>query len=441
VPVLIVLCMFQNRDSRRPRSESPATQHRRVVTVGRRVYPTRERRQVVRPDVVTASAISGLSTSQSSRSRSASVGQRVNKRHRQHDDDDEEYMPAAPAPVLRVPTGATLEATIALLCLVFKDWIDELDNVPDAFHELDTAIRAAYMLCDPPFLGQPDMDDIDAPSSAVLFHSHLRSWNELPAAIQPQFAPVIMVVYTRWRQTLSRKDQTRFLAVRRQLQEGLQRTSGPERALRECTPFTLGEMSACRHCGSFLWAFEHHGPNRGWLCCGDGKYVVRRQDAPSLPPDLRQMYSNRVLVKYCRRINHLLSFTAIGTSPTRAANGRGFYSLPFPSVVRLEGKSYHLMVPANVHGPMHFYVVSDGSTAVDPRLQAAKIPAGERAELNMIVDRLRDWIRNHHILRDALRSMSEVQNLFVEIVAFCLFSQRFLLCVCGCSGWWRNSGN
>ena len=158
-----------------------------------------------------------------------------------------------------------------------------------------------------------------------------------------------------------------------------------------------------RHCHAQLWKSEFTQTSSP--CCAAGRCIIREQDFPAIPADVCDLLSHRTVQRYSRYVNGLLSFTAICTSPTRTAGGRGYYTLPFPSVVCLQGKSSNLIVPWCERGPAFYYVDSPDE---DPRL-AGRLSPSDRADLNARIALIRAWLERNHPLAKHLRSMHEVR--------------------------------
>lgn len=236
-------------------------------------------------------------------------------------------------------------------------------------------------------------------------------WSTLNAHELAEAEQLLLAEYQPWWNALSAVERKRFTLLRKQLRTNPAIVDGDPLAL--VKPFRLGDRDPCSHCGALLWKFERPKNGKRWICCDDGQMVVRKEDCPDLPAELEELYRCPVFVKHCRRINSLLSFTCIGTTPTRSANGRGLYSMQYPSVLRMEGKTYHLMVPSQVQGPLHFYFVSDPQS--DPRLQAGQMPEAERQRMCHIVEVLRNWIKAKHVLGPALKQLGDVSGVTVHI--------------------------
>jgi hypothetical protein len=232
--------------------------------------------------------------------------------------------------------------------------------------------------------------------------------NDLSVQNRCWMMAVASKAYTVWLKSVSGTDRRRLTQIRQQLRND--RVHGgrqnADQVLATIQPVSLGVPKPCRWCTAHLWPFESR--IRVTPCCANGNYVIPTELIPRVHPELRAMYQDPMFIKHCRRINALLSFTAIGTSPSRQQQGRGLYSLPFPSVVRMEGKSYHLMVPASIPGPLHFYFVSDPSSTTDPRLAGSKLNPVDQQQVSFMAHRVRTWIEGNHILKDALQQMSEV---------------------------------
>ena len=63
------------------------------------------------------------------------------------------------------------------------------------------------------------------------------------------------------------------------------------------------------------------------------------------------MFRDRAFRQSSRKYNNLFSFTAMGVS-----GEHGFVHQASPSCVKIHGRTYHRILPANHQGPVHWYV-------------------------------------------------------------------------------------
>jgi hypothetical protein len=86
-------------------------------------------------------------------------------------------------------------------------------------------------------------------------------------------------------------------------------------------PVTFGSRSPCDLCGALIW-----NPERG-KCCGNGKYVLRHEDCPQLPDDehMIELLTSSTVMEFSAKINAHLAMTAVGATPSRLEQGRGFH--------------------------------------------------------------------------------------------------------------------
>lgn len=360
--------------------------------------PRRERRPVER--FGPTAALSQLSASQSSQSQASRSLSVPRGRRRSRHSESEDFQPRA-ASVKQVPTPLELDIRLGVMQQVFAAWTGALDVV--LLDRVLTKLINASASCMDNVPALPGVDLLTQLCDAIVPTTFATL---LP--VQQQYVKLLCsAVYPVWLKHQPAAERPRITRIRDQFRvQLLGGESAMERALVACEPYTLGVLRNCVHCPALLWPHERGNPTP---CCGSGRYVLQAKDVPHIPAALKGIYSDPVFVKHARRINHLLSFTAMGTSPSRSQQGRGFYSLPFPSVVRMEGKSYHLMVPNDVHGPCHFYVISDPSATSDPRLTAANIPTVHRGQVAAFVDMLRRWFLQHHPAACALKMMADVR--------------------------------
>ena len=126
-------------------------------------------------------------------------------------------------------------------------------------------------------------------------------------------------------------------------------------------PLKLGSTHPCRHCGIVLLRGEEES-----FCCRDGSIVL--QPLPHLPPGWPKMFRNKAFRKNSWKYNNLFCFTAMGVS-----GELGFVHQNSPSCVKIHGRTYHCILPANQHGPVQWYVH-------DPQL--ARAEEADRLMLN-----------------------------------------------------------
>jgi hypothetical protein len=342
---------------------------------------------------------SQLSLSQSSQTSHSQSPRRRSRKHRRKSSIDEDFVPQRWASTAEV-SESEQELRAGVLRLQFSGWYHSCSQ-----SDRDQVVQLIYTVSiepDSPLLPQDNVQVVQR-----FIHSLMNS-NDLSVQNRCWMMAVASKVYTVWLKSVSGTDRRRLTQIRQQLRND--RVHGgrqnADQVLATIQPVSLGVPKPCRWCTAHLWPFESR--IRVTPCCANGNYVIPTELIPRVHPELRAMYQDPMFIKHCRRINALLSFTAIGTSPSRQQQGRGLYSLPFPSVVRMEGKSYHLMVPASIPGPLHFYFVSDPSSTTDPRLAGSKLNPVDQQQVSFMAHRVRTWIEGNHILKDALQQMSEV---------------------------------
>ena len=107
------------------------------------------------------------------------------------------------------------------------------------------------------------------------------------------------------------------------------------------------ERPPCRTCGAVLYDADNPG-----LCCGgDGsllpaRFVHEREDGSlevlspfgDVPPELDKLFQSKYFPQASRKINDLLAFAAIGTSPRHGIHICGKHA-----TVRVQSKVYRLV--------------------------------------------------------------------------------------------------
>ena len=135
----------------------------------------------------------------------------------------------------------------------------------------------------------------------------------------------------------------------------------------------LGPNHQCSHCGTRLLCRETET-----FCCRDGKVAIT--PLPALPEGWEQMFQSRDFRTHSRTYNNLFAFTAMGVSGDQGfvhqpvprhsrtynnlfaftamgvSGDQGFVHQPVPSCVNIHGRTYHRVLPAEMRGPVHWYV-------------------------------------------------------------------------------------
>ncbi len=106
----------------------------------------------------------------------------------------------------------------------------------------------------------------------------------------------------------------------------------------------LGPTHLCSHCGARLLYEE----KESW-CCNKGKIVVA--PLPPLPEGWEEMFRRPAFRIHSRKYNNLFAFTAMGVT-----GDEGFVHQPTPSCVKIHGRTYHRVLPAQMRGPVQWYV-------------------------------------------------------------------------------------
>ncbi len=106
----------------------------------------------------------------------------------------------------------------------------------------------------------------------------------------------------------------------------------------------LGAAHLCSHCGAPLLGGETES-----LCCGNGR--ITTTPLPTLREGWEEMFRTPAFRTHSRQYNNLLTFTALGVS-----GDEGFAHQPVPSCVKIHGRTYHRVLPAEMQGPVHWYV-------------------------------------------------------------------------------------
>ena len=85
------------------------------------------------------------------------------------------------------------------------------------------------------------------------------------------------------------------------------------------------------------------------FCCRGGKIAIA--PLPALPEGWEEMFRRPAFRTHSWQYNNLFTFTAMGVS-----GDQGVVHQPAPSCVKIHGRTYHRVLPAEMHGPVHWYV-------------------------------------------------------------------------------------
>ncbi len=91
------------------------------------------------------------------------------------------------------------------------------------------------------------------------------------------------------------------------------------------------------------------GDGVGSLCCRNER--VTTTPLPTLPEGWEEMFRTPDFRNDSWKYNNLFAFTAIGVS-----GNEGFVRQPVPSCVKIHGRTYHCVIPAEMRGPIQWYV-------------------------------------------------------------------------------------
>ncbi len=106
----------------------------------------------------------------------------------------------------------------------------------------------------------------------------------------------------------------------------------------------LRAIHLCSHCGARMLCGETVS-----LCCANGR--ITTTPLPTLPEGWEEMFRTSAFRTHSRQYNNLFAFTAMGVS-----GDEGFVHHPAPSCVKIRGCTYHRDLPAEMQGPVHWYV-------------------------------------------------------------------------------------
>ncbi len=84
------------------------------------------------------------------------------------------------------------------------------------------------------------------------------------------------------------------------------------------------------------------------LCCRNGR---SRSLLPTLPEGWEEMFRTPAFRNHSRKYNNLFGFTAMGV-----LGNEGFVRQPVPSCVNIHACTYHRLLPAEMWGPVQWYV-------------------------------------------------------------------------------------
>jgi hypothetical protein len=156
-----------------------------------------------------------------------------------------------------------------------------------------------------------------AAAAAVMSLWEQRALDDVPA--------LAAATYEHWRSLLTPAEARVHDAVVRtsdsEMAAAQARSRLLERRRRLSQRLDFGSRSACEHCHALVWRAERS------KCCGNGRFVLRPDDCPQLPEDaeLVRLLTHSVVMEYSNKLNSQLAVTAVGTSPTKAQEGRGFH--------------------------------------------------------------------------------------------------------------------
>ena len=148
--------------------------------------------------------------------------------------------------------------------------------------------------------------------------------------------------------TCRRDNAERMKTIRSQRREGSSHCTrwNNLRALQNPNPIAirLENFRSCSHCKTQLLHEETET-----FCCRNGEIFI--PPLPNLPENWLEMFQTRIFRINARQYNNLFAFTAIGVT-----GNDGFIHQPVPSCVRIHGRTYHRILPADMKGPIHWYV-------------------------------------------------------------------------------------
>ena len=149
-------------------------------------------------------------------------------------------------------------------------------------------------------------------------------------------------------------------------------------------------------------------PAERGLCCAAGSRVLRKIDNPPITRKQAALLGARHMSHYSRIINSLLSFAAIGTTPTQGRGGRGIRCREFPGVFSLHGRTYHLWVPPSNPGPArgHRRFNSVPSIMLLDRVDSV---SDRRAAMTLLTQ-WRAYLHAHHPLAKSLAHVGDRQQ-------------------------------
>ncbi len=100
----------------------------------------------------------------------------------------------------------------------------------------------------------------------------------------------------------------------------------------------------CSHCGARLLCGETES-----LCCANGR--ITTTPLHTLREGWEEMFRTPAFRTHSRQYNNLFAFTAMGVS-----GDESFVHQPVPSCVKIHGRTYHRVLPAEMQSPVHWYV-------------------------------------------------------------------------------------